>query len=105
MPLFQSSTVRISVFQNGIELTGDPILMHYSILDDSIDRSVECLPGRITIRVENLSDKEFKAAIVPDPRVAIPAGAHHDFHIDFTEFLAVELRWRRSVMSILLDCD
>lgn len=105
MPLFQSSAVRISVFQNGIELTGDPVLTDDSILDDSIDRSVECLPGRITIRVENLSDKEFKAAVAPDPRVAIPAGAHHDFHIDFTEFLAVELRWRRSVMSILLDCE
>lgn len=90
MPLFQSSTAKVTVFQNGIELFGDCIT---AVIHDWL---VECDHGRVTIRIENLTDKEFKASIVRRRLVPVGPGASHDFHLDVEYRAVVEIRWKRT---------
>ncbi len=96
MPLFQSSIVRVSVFQNGTELFGDCIVAAIN------DWLVECANGRVTIRVENLSDKAFTTSAMGHRRLPLLPGASREFHlqVEYREYTV--LRWKQvNTMSIL----
>jgi hypothetical protein len=70
--ILQSSTARISAFQNGKELTGTRFGAYHNY-------TVPCDPGKVAIRFENLQDVAVDVNLEGQPAVTVPANGAHDF--------------------------
>jgi hypothetical protein len=93
MPVFQSATARVSVFQNGVEVGGQ------RLLPGSCDSLIgPVVAGTVTIKFENRAGRTMSAHIIVGDFCgglkAIPADGSHEFivNVDASHDI-VSLRW------------